>query len=212
MRMDSGRTLVHSGRRPRYPTVHRPPIRAVDRRDIRASLQQAATESQVPPALVLPCITAEPALDPRAECWGLVTADAKAAVASNDRAKLKSLIAQAGNDMSFGFGQRIVIFRYFGNRQGTLGSVLAVRQYVFLHTHEDLPQAALFARRQLANQGDLPPVGGDKLLGALACYNAGHLPSPDDSYWEQRAGTVNRYTRSLVPPGSFSERSKQATR
>jgi hypothetical protein len=143
---------------------------------------------------------AESDLDPRAERWGLVTAQAKAAVASNDRAKLQQLIAQAGNDISFGLGQRIVKFHYHGNHQNTVDNVLDVRQYVFDHTDEDIRQAALFLvdKLAMARQGDLSPVGGDVLLGALAAYNAGHLPHPDEAYWQQRASTVNRYKEKLA--------------
>ena len=187
-----------------YPGGHRPvgtPILTVQGVDIRAVLVEAAEVARIPPELLLGCIAAESELDARAERWGRLTAQAKAALAAGDTARLRAIIPQVGDDISFGLGQRIVKFHYHGNRKMTLENILDVRQFVFDNTDQDVREAALFLTPCLADaerQTDLSRAGGDVLLGACVSYNHGHYPSFDDQYWTERASTVARYKNKLA--------------
>ena len=178
------------------------PILTVQGVDIRALVVASARTATIPPELLLGCLMAESELDARAERYGVnaLTARVKAAIAANDRITLQQLLPQAGNDISFGLGQRVVIFHYFGNRQNTVDNVLAVRAHVFANTDEDVLEAAKFltSTLQQARAGNLSSVQGDELLGACVAYNAGHYPTPTESYWQERASTVARYRDKLA--------------
>ena len=167
--------------------------------DIRDLLVQASAAAGIPPELLLGCIAAESELDPHAERWGLLTPQAKTAIQANDRAALRSIIAQAGSDISFGLAQRIVKFHYFGNHESTVENVLAVRQYVFDHMERDVREAAMFLKTKLveARQGDLALCDQDELLGACIAYNCGHFPLASEAYWGQRGPTIARYRAKL---------------
>src|SRR5215471_7553730 len=154
------------------------PIVTLQGVDIRDLLVSSARTATISPVLLLGCLMAESELDARAERYGVaaLTARVKAAIAANDRITLQQLLPQAGNDISFGLGQRVVVFHYFGNRQNTVDNVLAVRAHVFANTDEDVLEAAKFltSNLQQAEAGDLSSVQGDALLGACVAYNAGH--------------------------------------
>ena len=188
--------LYAGGRRgsPRRITT----VQGVDIADLLVSASGAAG---IPTALLLGCLMAESELDARAERWGpaALTAQAKAALANDDLQRLRAIIPLAGNDISFGLGQRIVKFHYHGNGQLTLENILDVRQFVFDNTDTDVREAARLLASCLTNAGqaDLTPVGGDRLLGACVAYNNGHVPPPGDAYWTARAATVGRYAEKL---------------
>jgi hypothetical protein len=180
----------------------RAPILTAQGTDIRELVESAAAAASIPAGLLLACLMAESELNERAERWGggPLTAQAKAAIAAGDNNALRTVIAQPGNDVSFGLGQRIVKFHYHGNHQLTVENCLAVRQFVFAHVDQDVREAARFLAPRLtdARGQDLSPCGGDELLGALAAYNHGHYPAPGDVYWHERAGTVQRYKDKLA--------------
>jgi hypothetical protein len=184
--------------RPRSPAAAQP-ILTADGQDIRGLIVAASASAGIPPALLLGCISAESDLDPRAERWGTVTQQAKAAIAAQDHHALKALIGQAWTDISFGLAQRIVKFHYFGDQQATVENVVAVRQYVFDHRDRDLSEAAAYLKADLAlaRHGDLSLCHDDELLGACIVYNCGHFPSSNESYWSQRASTIARYRTKL---------------
>lgn len=119
---------------------------------------------------------AESALDPYAEHWG------------------------AWPDISFGFGQRIVLYHYVGDRTDSAENIAFVRAYVFAHPDEDIAHMAenLEADLGYVESADLSPVRGDRLLAALVVYNAGHYPLPTDTWWQRWAGNVANYTAALL--------------
>jgi hypothetical protein len=176
-------------------------IRTRQGQDIRDLVLEASAAARIPAALLLGCLMAESNMDARAERWGsdVLTAQAKAALATNDSAALRNLIPKAGSDISFGLAQRIVKFHYVGTREMTLENILHVREYVFSHVEQDVREAAasLSDKLKQARAGDLSPVGGDELLGACAAYNCGRFPSPEETYWTQRAAEVARYRDKL---------------
>jgi hypothetical protein len=176
------------------------PILDTQGQDISSSFIQGASAAEIPLQLALACGQAESSLDPRAERWGKETTEAKQAIAQQDWTALQGIITRAGSDVSFGIGQRVVRFHYTGDRSMTVQNCLAVRQYVFDHEDQDIREMCAFLRPryQAAQTADLTPVGGDVLLMALCAYNAGHPPLPTESYWVDRAPTVQRYRQKLL--------------
>ncbi|HEX8967637.1 MAG TPA: hypothetical protein VF937_07150 [Chloroflexota bacterium] len=176
------------------------PIQNVLGEDIRPALEAAAQAAQVPLELVLACAMAESGLNPRAERWGTQTRAALAAISSGDHAQLQQIIDSAWADVSFGYGQRIVLYHYAGNRSASVDNVLAVRQQVFDNPDQDLMQLAAYLGPALtrARDADLSPCGGDELLGALIIYNSGSMHPPGDPWWTTWQQNVRNYTDNLV--------------
>lgn len=190
-----------------FPGGHRrpdslPPLLNTQSEDIRGALTAAASAARIPLTLVLACAIAESSLDPRAERWGGAssTRDAKAAIAAGDRASLRDIISRAWADVSFGYGQRVVLYHYTGDRSQTVENVLQVRDYVFAHPEEDLRRMAEMLAGNLARAraGNLAPCDGDELLGALIVYNSGRLPLPQDPWWQTWSENVANYRRALA--------------
>lgn len=186
-------------------------IRDSEGRDISAWLTDGAAKAGIPVQLALACGLAESNLNPRAERFGRETAAAKVALANGDMATLRAIIGRAGNDLSFGVGQRICIYHYYGDRTNSLANVLAVRGYVFSHEAEDIREMCAFLkpRYMAAGSADLSPVGGDRLLMALCAYNAGHPPTPTEPYWRDRASTVARYREMLTQAAAMLAASQE---
>ncbi len=185
-----------------YPGSRRSrrPILNTDGQDIRPMLERAAAEAEVPLELLLAGVIAESGINPRAERWGAETELARTLLESGDMAGLARVIARAGDDISFGYSQRVVRYHWAGNGTLSVSNCLAVRALVFAEPEEDLLQMAFHLAWNLyvARDGDLRRVGGDPLLAALVVYNAGHLPYPDDPWWERWAANVESYRRALA--------------
>jgi hypothetical protein len=164
-------------------------------------LTAAAEGAGIPLALALACAIAESGLDPRAERWGGSegTRQAREAIAAGDTARLQAIADRAWPDISFGYGQRIVRFHYAGDHTASVPNILAVRRHVFEHPEEDLREMAALLQSTLARarRGDLSRCEGDELLGALIVYNAGHLPAPDASWWDEHPVNFANYRRAL---------------
>ncbi len=160
----------------------------------------AAQEAGVPLALVLACGQAESGWNSRAERWGWRTEAAKLMIDVGDDAELQAIIDDVWPDISFGIGQRIVLYHYLGDFQPTLANCLAVREGVFADPQRDVVHMAdtLAGCLAVARQSDLTPVGGDELLGALVVYNAGHMPRPDSVWWHDWAGNVANYRAAMA--------------
>ena len=177
-----------------------PPLLNARGEDIRGPLTAAASAARIPLTLALACAIAESSLDPRAERWGSLTKEAKAAIAAGDRAGLRENIGRAWADISFGYGQRIVLYHYSGDRSQTVDNVLSVRDYVFDHPEEDLRRMAEMLEGNLATarRGNLAPCDGDELLGALIVYNSGRLAPPEDPWWQVWSENVANYRGALA--------------
>lgn len=106
-----------------------------------------------------------------------------------DSDRLAAVIASEWPDISFGLGQRIVLYHYLGDGTPSLRNVLAVREQVFAHPERDILEAA----RKVAGAWH---QSQDYLL-ALAAYNCGYLPARDDPYWTRYAANVENYRRAL---------------
>jgi len=171
----------------------------VDGRDILPSLVVAADGAGIPVSLLLACAIAESGLNPRAERWGSRTEEAVAAIESGDLGRLGWIIEEAWPDISFGYGQRIVMYHYLGDRSSSVENCLAVRDGVFADPEADLRAMAehLSACLSAAEGSDLSPVGSDPLLGALVVYNAGRMPASTDTWWQKWSGNVGSYRRAL---------------
>lgn len=115
-------------------------------------------------------------------------------------AKLKDVIRSAGPDISFGYGQQIILYSYVGNRQPTLENCLAVRDHVFANQEENLRD---MAKRLAANlervRGDerLSYVSNDPYLGALLVYNSGSLQT-DPAWWKRWGSNIAGYRDAIV--------------
>lgn len=157
-------------------------------RDIGPWMQSAAAEAGIPLVLLLGCAYAESgeSLNPNAERWGRETPAAQDAIARGDWDELAAITARAGNDISFGLAQFIVRFNPHlpDQRAVTVENALALREYVWTHTEEDIRQMALKLRNCLERAGTQSPPGVDPILGACVLYNVGNtMPPAGDAYW-----------------------------
>lgn len=175
------------------------PILDAEGNDITTPLREGAGINGIPVQLPLACAIAESGLRPDAERWGRETTAAQGAIARQDWGALQAIINRAGSDVSFGLGQRVVPYHYYGDLSLTVSNCLAVRAYVFNHEAEDVWEMCNFLgdHYRKAGTADLSPTGGDRLLMALCAYNAGHVPTPSEAYWTTRAATVVRYREAL---------------
>jgi cell wall-associated NlpC family hydrolase len=152
------------------------PILNTDRQDIRHMLQAAAETAGIPLEFALTCAIAESGLNPRAERYG------------------------AWPDISFGYGQQIVLYHYLGDRSSTPANIAAVRDSVFADPQGNLNDMCIRLASCLQRvQGvDLSPVNGDPLIGALVVYNAGSWKPAGDPWWNAWAGNVRNYQAAQV--------------
>lgn len=169
--------------------------------DIAPDLIASAETAGIPLELALGCAIAESGLNPYAERWGggSNTAAAKTAIEQQNWGALQAVINRVGADISFGYGQQIVLYHYLGDRSATVENCLAVREAVFGDPSRNLWDMAkrLAARLQQARRQDLDRVDGDELLGACVIYNRGHWPV-DAAEWTAIKSRVDHYRRSLV--------------
>jgi hypothetical protein len=127
------------------------------REQILAAVAEQARLKGLPPRLPLACVIAESDLNQYAERWGTLTAAAKTAIVSKDRAALERVLADlkvvgADKDISFGLAQLNVAF-------------LAGYAYD--------PDALLLLRAKHFDPGITLPIMGQRLREAL---NAVVLP------------------------------------
>lgn len=157
------------------------PIFNTEGEDIHPIVAQAARDSGVDEKLVLACAIAESGLNPKA--------------------------ARIGNwpDVSFGYGQQIVLYHYFGDHSNTPENIAAVREHVFANPGENLIDMAnrLSVNVVKAQTSDLSMVGGDEDLAALIIYNAGHFPSVGESYWKVYGANVDGYRHGLARASNY---------
>ena len=130
---------------------------------------------------------AESNLNPYAERWGAATARAKEAIAAGDRRTLQQIIDRYWPDISFGYGQRIVLYHYCGDRSPTVDNCLAVRNSVFQNPMRDVVETAKKLQPLYAVYGDM--------LRSLIVYNAGHWPG--DWYFTAYQQNVKNYQNAL---------------
>jgi hypothetical protein len=176
------------------------PLLNVDGIDISGIFDPAWAAAHIPRTLLLAAVLAESGLNPHAERWGRQTAAARTAITNDDREWLQAIIDDVWPDISFGYGQRIVLYHWLGDGTQSVDNVLAVRAGVFADPAGDLAHMAKMLAECLdqARSGDLSPVQGDELLGALAVYNGGHLYPPDDPWWQTWAGNIASYRTMLT--------------
>ena len=96
--------------------------------------------------------------------------------------QLQRIIDTEWPDISFGLGQRIVLYHYYGNQEPTVANCLAVRQAVFDYPDEDIRRAAekyAWCLRTASAGGELL-AGDDWLLEAMYIYNWGHSPVQEE--------------------------------
>jgi hypothetical protein len=144
--------------------------------DISAMLKAAADAAGIPLELALACAIAESGLNPKAARYG------------------------AWPDISFGYGQQIVLYHYLGDHTNTPENISAVRDAVFADPQRNLNDMCqrLASDLQRVQGVDLSPVGGDQLLAALTVYNAGSWHKAGDPWWQAWAGNVRNYTGALA--------------
>lgn len=125
---------------------------------------------------------------------------AKEALAQSDWTRLEAIIGRAGADISFGYGQQIVLYHYFGDRKATLDNIMSVRERVFGNPLENLVDCAKRMAGNLTRAGGDPNLyrlGNDPWLGALVIYNAGSIPT-DPAWWQRWAGNVESYRQTIA--------------
>lgn len=153
-----------------------PRIINTDGEDIGGMLKSAADAAGIPLELALACAIAESDLNPRAERRG------------------------AWPDISFGYGQQIVLYHYLGDHTSSPENIAAVREGVFADPQWNLDDMCkrLASDLQRVQNVDLGPVAGDQLLGALVVYNSGSWHSANDAWWGAWSGNVRNYQRALT--------------
>jgi len=160
----------------------------------------AADAAGIPMWFAVATAMAESGLNPRAERWGGETALAKQYIAAENWSGLHGVVTRAGADISFGYGQQILLYHYAGNRTSTVTNALAVREAVFNDPQTNVED---MCRRLAANlqrvQGDprLSYVGGDPYLGALLVYNSGSLQT-DPAWWARWGGNIANYRSAIA--------------
>lgn len=155
----------------------------------------AAAAAGIPLWLAVATAKAESAMNNYAERWGAETNPAKAALAAGNWAQLRAIIGRAGADISFGYGQQILLYHYAGDRTASLENALAVRDAVFndpeTNVRDMCGRLAANVQRARGDSG-LYVVDGDPYLGALLIYNAGSIRT-DSAWWNRWAGNVANY-------------------
>lgn len=179
------------------------PLNNIDGEDIAPIFDPAWQAAGIPRVLALACVLAESGLNPHAERWGKHTTAARSAIQWGDHAWLQSIINAGWADISFGYAQRIVAYHYLGDRSATVDNCLAVRAAVFANPARALAEMcndlATVCLPQISGV-NLSIIGGDRDLGALIVYNAGHWPDPlrESDWWVDWRGNVEHYMQTLA--------------
>lgn len=152
------------------------PIINTEGEDISGMLKSAADAASIPLELALACAIAESSLNPKATRTG------------------------AWPDISFGYGQQIVLYHYLGDHSNTPSNIAAVREGVFADPQRNIDDMCLRLASDLqrVQNVDLGPVDGDPLLAALVVYNAGSFHPAGDPWWGTWAGNVRNYRGALA--------------
>lgn len=160
--------------------------------DISGAVVKAALAHGADPAHLLALLKAESGLNPRAERWGSRTAVAKNLIASQRFGDLQSLINVVWPDISFGYGQHIILYHYFGTREPFVENVMAVRQRVFEYPEENIDEAA----KRLKSCTWHSSYDGT-ILSAFVIYNAGSDRRNEAEWLASWSGNVASYERAL---------------
>jgi hypothetical protein len=170
--------------------------------EITAWIANAVFVTGISWRLLLGVIGAEADYNVRAEHWGYRTADAIVALNAGDDAALRSIIASEWPDISFGPGQRIIPYHYYGDQSRTLANILAVRSFVFANPERDILEMSrwLVAKRAtiLAADRDLNRVNYDLDLATAISYNRGSYPYDGSRYWVAYSANVARFQDALA--------------
>lgn len=170
--------------------------------DITAWIANAVIVAGVSLRLMLGVIGGESDFNLTAERWGTRTQEALIALEAGDHDKLRHILKTEGLDISFGPGQRIIAYHYFGDKSYSLENVLAVRAYVFANPERDILEMAKWLHDKkaaiLAGDRDLSRVNGDVDLATAISYNHGRYPGIGDSYWRVWRANIQRYQASFA--------------
>ena len=115
------------------------------------------------------------------------------AIEKEDWVALQEIIDDTWPDISFGYGQRIVLYHWWGDQSQTVANVLSVRKAVFGQPRRDILEAAL----RLKVSYDAAKGMKDRDLKALVYYNAGHIPPASNAWWITWSGNVLAYRTAL---------------
>ena len=167
--------------------------------DITSLIELAATAAAVDPVHLLALLKAESGLNRKAQRVGGYEINNEfwkrflwwERGDASQGAELQRLLNDAWPDISFGFGQQIVLFHYAGDRSGTLENVLAVRDEVFKHPEANIADAASRFRNGIDRSLDGTALGG------MVVYNAGSDRRNDAEWMERWAGNVASYQVAL---------------
>ncbi len=132
-----------------------------------------------------------------AERWGHseLNSQAKRAIQNNDLNLLQAIINAAWADISFGAGQQIVLFHYYGDRTKSVENCLAVRERVFSNPKENIDDAA----KRFAAYLKSPTYDGSQpnALSAMIHYNAGSDRRGEPGWLKLWQGNIATYQRAL---------------
>lgn len=167
--------------------------------DIYQIVKESSRATNLPMWYLIGTAIAESNLNPKAERWGAETTRAKQVLATKDWNTLRAVLRNAGADVSFGYGQQILLYHYYGDRTSSLENALAVREHVFNNPEEnflDMSKRLLSYFNRAKNDSNLWIVDNDPYLGGLLIYNSGSIRT-DTQWWNQWARNVDNYRNSL---------------
>ena len=173
--------------------------------DITDIVENAASVVGLDPIALLALLKAESSLRRKAQRFGLVTNEFLQRLMwyehgdHSQEAELQRLLNDAWPDVSFGFGQQIVLYHYAGDHSANLENVLAVRKEVFDHPEINIANAA----DRLASY--IPRSLDGTVLGGMVVYNAGSDRRDDPVWMERWAGNVATYEEALEWAEGFRE-------
>lgn len=166
--------------------------------DITGMLVDAATAALVDPVHLVALLQAESALYRKAERYGMRTNEFLQHLMwyqhgdHSQEAALQNILYDVWPDVSFSYGQQIVLFHYYGDRTSELQNVLTVRDMVFQNPYTNIADAAMRFASGIERSLDGTPLGG------MVVYNAGSDKRNDPAWMSQYGGNVVAYERALA--------------
>lgn len=173
--------------------------------DITPLLIQAANAASVDPVHLVALLKAESGLNRKAERYGVRTNEFMQRLLwyqrgdASQESELQALLFDVWPDVSFSYGQQIVLFHYYGNRTSDLQNVLEVRDLVFQNPYTNIENAAARFANGIERSLDGTALGG------MVVYNAGSDKRNDPEWMARWGANVAAYEAALTWAEQFRD-------